>query len=211
MRTYFCIAIMAAAVFPGVAAGQTMEPAKDCEPGDKVSYTWVLNNKPQQMDLECIEGSDQEVHFVQKVGGRSYEGVVTRGTVKLVKAMCLANGQQCAFSPGLDFIGLPLQKGKKWTQTFTVTGETFTAEVTQQRKAERLEKVKVPGGEFDAFKVSFSGRIKGVDSKGNRFSGKEDGTDWFALINGKISVVKTVYRNSFGEKATQELTAAAFQ
>ena len=55
------------------------------------------------------------------------------------------------------------------------------------RKAERLEKVKVPAGEFEAFKVSFSGRIKGVDSKGNPFSGKEDGTDWFALINGKIS------------------------
>jgi hypothetical protein len=211
MRTYFRMAIVAAVVFPGVAVGQTMEPAKDCQPGDKASYTWVLNNKPQQLDLECTEGSDQEVHFVQKVGGRNFEGAAIKGSLRLVKAMCLANGQQCAFSPGLDFIGLPLQKGKKWTQTFTVTGETFTAEVTQERKAERLEKVKVPAGEFEAFKVSFSGRIKGVDSKGNPFSGKEDGTDWFALINGKISVVKTVYRNSFGEKASQELTAAAFQ
>jgi hypothetical protein len=211
MRTYFCMAIAAAVVFPGVAAGQTMEPAKDCEPGDKASYTWVLNNKPQQLELECTQGSEQAVHFVQKVGGRSFEGAVTKGSLKLLKAMCVSNGQQCAFSPGLDAAGLPLEKGKKWTQTFTVTGETFTAEVTQERKAERLEKIKLPAGEFEAFKVSFVGRIKGVDSKGNRFSGKEDGADWFALINGKLSVVKTVYRNSFGDKATRELTAAAMQ
>ena len=211
MHRYFCMAVAAAVAFPGIAAGQTMEPTKDCEPGDKATYAWVLNNKSQKLDQECIQGPDQDVHFVQKVGDRTYEGAVTKGSVKLLKAMCISNGQQCAFSPSLDAVALPLQKGKKWTQTFTVKGETFTAEVTQEREVEQLEKIKVPAGEFEAFRVSFKGRFKGSDSKGSGFSGKEDGKDWFALINGKLSVVKTVYRNSFGDKTTRELTAVAFK
>jgi hypothetical protein len=69
----------------------------------------------------------------------------------------------------------------------------------------------VPAGEFEAFKISFSGRIQGVDAKGSKFTGKEDGTNWIALVNGKPVVVKVVYRNSFGEKASRELTSVAFK
>jgi len=92
-----------------------------------------------------------------------------------------------------------------------VKGESFTADVTQERQVDKIEKVKVPGGEFEAAKVSFSGRIKGADDKGKPFSGKEDGTDWVAFVNGKTMVVKTVYRNSFGEKSTHELISVVKQ
>lgn len=50
-----------------------------------------------------------------------------------------------------------------------------------------------------------------MDGKGSKFTGKEDGTDWIALVNGKPVVVKVVYRNSFGEKASRKLTSVAFK
>ena len=111
----------------------------------------------------------------------------------------------------MKFADFPLEKGKKWVTTFAVKGESFTADVTQERQVDKIEKVKVPGGEFEAAKVSFNGSIKGADAKGKPFSGKEDGADWVALVNGKTMVIKTVYRNSFGEKSTHELISVVKQ
>jgi hypothetical protein len=211
MHTLFRIAVLFALTLPGLAAAQRMEPTKDCEVGDRSTSAWTLNAKTQQIEEECTAVNGQEVRFTQKLADRTYEAAVTAKSAHLIAVMCIANGQPCTFSPPLDFAGFPLEKGKKWAPAFTVKGETFTAEVTQERKAEKLEKVKVPAGEFDAFRISFSGRIQGMDAKGARFTGKEDGTDWIALVNGKPVVVKTVYRNSFGEKASRELTSIAFK
>ena len=43
-------------------------------------------------------------------------------------------------APGIKALDLPLEKGKKWTTTFNVEGETFTAEVTEDFKVESAEK-----------------------------------------------------------------------
>lgn len=211
MHKGFWIAFLLALTLPGVAAAQRMEPPKDWEVGDKATYTWTLNNKTQQVDEECIAVTEQEIQLSQKVAGRALEAALAKGSYQTLRAMCISNGQQCGFSPALEFVALPLERGKQWLQTFTVKGETFTAEVTQERKAEKLEKVKVPAGEFEAFKITYTGRIRGTDSKGGTFSGKEEGTNWVALVNGKLNVVKMAYRNSFGEKASRELTAISYK
>ncbi len=211
MHRGMTIALLAALTLPAVAAAQRMEPTKDWEVGDKATYAWTLNNKTQQFDEECTGVTDQEVRITQKVAARTFDGALAKGSYHALRGMCFSNGQQCAFSPGLEFAGLPLEKGKQWSQTFTVKGETFTAEVAQERKAEKIEKIKVPAGEFEAFKVTHTGRIRGTDAKGSAFSGKEEATNWFALVNGKLSVVKVVYRNSFGDKFSRELTAISFK
>lgn len=84
-------------------------------------------------------------------------------------------------------------------------------ELSAERKVEKVEKVKVPAGEFEAYRVSHGARIKGTDAKGNPFSGKEDSREWLALVNGKLALIKVEYRNSFGEKFTRELVSAAFK
>jgi len=211
MHHAFTIALLAALALPAVATAEPMAPTKDWEIGDKATYTWTLNAKTQQFDEECTGVTDQEIQITQKVAARTFDGALARGSYHALRGMCFSNGQQCAFSPGLEFVSFPLEKGKQWSQTFTVKGETFTAEVAQERKAEKLEKIKVPAGEFEAFKVTHSARIRGTDAKGASFAGKEEATSWIALVNGKMNVVKVVYRNSFGEKFTRELTSIAFK
>jgi hypothetical protein len=191
---------------------QVLNQPKPWDIGDKATYRWVLNNKAQDLEEELTGITDTDYLAVQRVGGKTFEVVVSKEGLLLRKVMCHPNGQQCSFDPPTNFVVFPLEKGKKWTINFTVTGETFTSQVTQERVVEKVEKIKVPAGEFDAYRVSFSGRFKGTDSQGKSFSGREDGTDWIALVpGGKINWVKIVYRNSFGEKFTRELTSVAYK
>ena len=211
MHKAFRIALLATLALPVLATAESMAPTKEWEIGDKATYAWTLNAKTQQFDEECTGVTDKEIQISQKVAARTFDGALARGSYHALRGMCFSNGQQCAFSPGLEFVSFPLEKGKQWSQTLTVKGETFTVEVAQERKAEKLEKIKVPAGEFEAFKVTQTARIRGIDAKGAPFSGKEEATSWIALVNGKMNVVKMVYRNSFGEKFTRELTAIAFK
>jgi hypothetical protein len=121
--------------------------------------------------------------------------------------MC-SNSQRCSFSPGLQLLKLPLEVGKKWTTKFTVTGETFTSRVVQKRKVEKIEKVRVPAGEFEAFKIGFKGNFSG-HAGGSLFSGREKGADWVAIVGGKAIFVNSVYSNSFGEQASREMISTS--
>jgi len=198
-----CLVMLA---YSGLCAGQKLDRTQPPAVGDKSIYSWSLNNKAQNVEYEVTSVNDYALQAAQRVSGKEFTCVWDiNGTYS--QGMCISNGQQCTFTPGVRIADFPLEKGKKWVTTFAVKGETFTADVTQERQVDKIEKVKVPGGEFEAAKVSFSGSIKGADAKGKAFSGKEDGTDWIAMVNGKTMVVKTVYRNSFGEKATHELVS----
>ena len=202
-----CLVLLA---YSGMSSAQKLERAQPPAVGDKSLYSWSLNNKAQNLEYEVTSVSDYAMQAAQRVGGKEFSFALDSNG-DYAQGMCISNGQQCTFTPGVKFADFPLEKGKKWVTTFAVKGETFTADVTQERQVDKFEKVKVPGGEFEAVKVSFSGSIKGADAKGKPFSGKEDGTDWFAVVNGKLRLIKTVYRNSFGEKATQELVSLAKQ
>jgi hypothetical protein len=206
----FGIVLLAAPICV-VAVAQKLERPKDFDVGDRSTYEWVMNNKAQPLEEEWTAITDQELQGTQKAGGRTFDLLLDRSPLALTKVMCHSNGRQCMFSPGIPIVMYPMEKGKKWPMSFTAKGETFTTEVTGERRVEKIEKVKVPAGEFEAYKVSFTARLKGVDSKGNAFTGKEDGAEWVAVINGKGCVVKVEYRNSFGDKFTRKLVAAEFK
>ncbi len=203
--------ILATLIAPGFVAAQKVERLEFAQPGDKFSFNLVINNKAQPVEDTWTASTDTEALGVRKSGGKEFEIAVTKTPLILRKAQCISNGQACTFTPGIALLELPLEKGKQWTSAFTAHGETFTSEVTQERKVEKIEKVKVPAGEFEAFKIAVSGRFKGIDPKGNPYSGKEELTEWVAIVGGKAIYVKVVYRNSFGEKATQELTSMSFK
>jgi hypothetical protein len=209
MRSLAGIVLLAA---PICVVAQKLERPKDFDVGDKSTYEWVMNNKLQPpVEEEWTAITDQELQGTQKAGGKTFDLLLDRSTLALTKVMCHSNGQQCMFSPGIPIVMYPLEKGKKWPMSFTAKGETFTTEVIGERRVEKIEKVKVPAGEFEAYKITFSARLRGVDSKGNAYSGKEDGAEWVAVINGKGCIVKVEYRNSFGDKFTRKLVAAEFK
>jgi hypothetical protein len=108
-------------------------------------------------------------------------------------------------------LDLPPEKGKKWTTSFSVTGDNFTADVIQERKVEGFEKLRVPAGEYEAVRISFTAPIVSTNGKGEKFTGKEEGTEWWAFASGRPLFLKITYRNSFGEKFSRELIFASLK
>jgi len=200
--------VAVALLIPVWSWAQKMERPKDPEVGDKIVVNWVLNNKAQQITLEVVAVTDSEIRESQKVGDKTFDLVLLRSNLGITQGMCESNGQSCNFSPALAWVVFPLEKGKKWEGTTTVAGQTFTAEVAYERKVEAIEKVKTPAGEYEGFRIYFTGRIRSRDSKGASLTGKEDGRLWVGLISGKPVPLKSEYRNSFGEKVTTELVSA---
>jgi hypothetical protein len=211
MNAKVWLSMLALLLGPGMAAAQKIDRPKNPDAGDTATFNWVLNNKPQQVKDEWTGGDGDEVRGIQRVGDKQIALALGKEGFELRRSMCFSNGQPCIFSPGLKFAEFPLEKGKKWSSTFNVKGETFVADVSYERKVDKVEKVRVPAGEYEAFKVSHRGRITGTDAQGKKFNGNEEATDWFALVNGKLALIKTTYRNSFGEKFNRELTSIRFQ
>jgi len=204
--------MVAVALVPFAALAQKIERLEfRTEPGDKVVLKWTLGNKSQNIEEIVTASTDTEFRTAVTVGGKAFEGVATKDPFTITNWMCLANGQPCKYSPGIRLLDLPLEKGKKWDTAFTVTGDTFTAEVTQERKVEGFEKIRTPAGEFDTVKISFGGRISSRDPKGNVYTGKEDGIEWWAISTQRPIAVKVTYRNSFGEKFALELISASLK
>ena len=196
----------------GIACAQKMEAPKNREPGDRAVFNVTVNGKTQVMEENWIGLTDDEMVGMQKYAGKEFAVVVSKSPeYQLRKLPCYGGPQQCSYSPGLQYINFPLEKGKKWTVATTVAGETFTAELTQERVVERIETVRTPAGEFEVYKVAFSGRVRGKDSKGLPFSEREEGANWFALVSGKMITVKTEFKSSSGTRLAIELISASFK
>ncbi|MBX9961948.1 MAG: hypothetical protein K2Y35_02750 [Burkholderiales bacterium] len=208
-KTLRLLAVMVACTFPLISSAQKLERTKNWEVGDKLTFNWVLSGKAQRMLEETVDVTETETKITYKVGDRSYDAMLSNKDMSYPKGICLSNGQACEFSPAYVWVTFPLEKGRKWSGTMKVTGETFISEVAYERTVEGIEKIKTAAGQFEAYRVSGSGRIKATDKNGTSPStGKESNTDWFATINGKLVPVKTEYKNSYGERFTRELVAA---
>lgn len=212
IRIAYLTVVLATLLSADFVAAQKMERPKDREPGDRAVFNYTVNGKTQTLEENWIALTDEDMVGIHKVGGKDYEIAMTRSSYQMRKALCFPNGQQmCAYAPPLNIVDFPLEKGKKWTNTFTVTGESFTAEVVEERAVDRFEAVKVPAGEFETCKITSSGRIKSRDGKGGVYTGREESSFWVALISGKMITVKVAYKNSFGEKFALELISASFK
>lgn len=205
------IAFTLALMLSGTASAQKIEALTAWDVGDTASYKWTLGPKVIDVEEAVVESTAGEVKMTQKTPDRSYELKVAVPSMAQLTGPCLSNGQQCSFGAGIDGLQLPLEKGRKWNTAFAVTGESFTADVAQERIVEKVEKIRTPAGEFETWRIAFSASIKGKDAKGAGFTGKESGTGWFAFPGGKPVLVKFAYRNSFGEKASRELVKLAYQ
>lgn len=205
------LAVALALMLSGAASAQKIEAFNAWEVGDTAAYKWSLGPKVIDVEETVVERTEGQVKMTQKTSDRSYELTVAVPSMAQLSGPCLSNGQQCSFGAGIDGLQLPLEKGRKWNTAFAVTGESFTADVAQERIVEKVEKIKTPAGEFETWRIAFSATIKGKDAKGAGFTGKESGTAWFAFPNGKPLLVRFAYRNSFGEKASRELVKVAYK
>jgi predicted dienelactone hydrolase len=194
---------------PTVKSRQKLERTKNPDVGDKLTYNYVRNGRSMRLVEEIAKVGETETRATLQADARTYEAVYSTRDMFWSHAICLANGQLCAWSPAMQYAEFPLEIGKTWSGKSIVTGETFVGEVTYQVKVDGIEKIATPAGQFDAYKVSASSRLSGTNKAGGApWSGTESYADWWATITGKAVVVRTEYKNSFGETYTRELVSA---
>jgi hypothetical protein len=207
--------LVLALVAPGIPISGKVERFTHWEPGDKATYNWVLNNKAQQIEELWNSDTGREILGVQKLGGREIPLVVTKSPYLVQKRMCISTGQACTFFPGQNVLDLPLERGKQWTTHFTVSSATATARVSEVHWVEKIEKVTVPAGEFEAFKITITSRARGRITSGfgggSAFNITGAVTQWLAFVAGKPVWVKRIYTNSNGDRATLELVSTSIK
>jgi hypothetical protein len=104
-------------------------------------------------------------------------------------------------------LNFPLEVGKRWqysnTWFFKPKGSTGTIAVDISVQA--YEKVKVPAGEFDAFRIAATEKLSGTSPINSQYAGEITRTYWYAPAARVI--VKTVSRNPYLGPSTIELVA----
>jgi hypothetical protein len=199
-------------MFCGATVAQRMEIPKERALGDRSVFSLMVNNKTKVIEEDWVGLTDTDMVGDHKIDGKSYEVLMTRSPpYQLRKGICYSSGQVCEFSPPVNLADFPLEKGKKWRNAYTVTGETFKEEVTEERTVEGVETIRVPAGEFETWKINVASRFKGRDNKGNSYSGRADTSMWVALVSGKMSFVKITTKSSSGDKLSRELVSASMQ
>ena len=102
-------------------------------------------------------------------------------------------------------LSFPLEVGKQWRYTtdwlFKPTGSKGNAVI--EVKVIGHERIRVPAGEFEAFKLVAKATLSGISAKNSQIAGETETTYWYAPT--ARAVVKSVSRNPYIGITTVEL------
>jgi hypothetical protein len=128
------------------------------------------------------------------------------------------NGELLALTPDLNvlesprdtssnpmLLRFPLETGGKWhftsEWTFKPTGSTGVADIDVEVVG--YEKISVPAGNFDAFKLTSKAGLRGASPKGSRIEAVAVSTYWYAPA--ARAIVKSITHNPYIGVSTVEL------
>ena len=134
------------------------------------------------------------------------------------------NGETLALTPELNVLesprnrysnpkalSFPLEIGKQWRYSsewlFKATGSKGTATIDVEIVS--YEKVDVPAGDFEAFKLKSKGSMRGVTTKNSLIDAEITSTYWYAPA--ARAVVKSVTRNPYIGVINVELVSLHLQ
>jgi len=157
----------------GSALAQTSaaSPPKAERPEIKVGDKWVS---------ACTYGLKKfnSVSVVTSVDQSGIKATTDGGAVTLTLDLNIVDSPELSFSEHLHRYSFPLEVGKQWTATHNFVnhenGDTGSEKTTV--KVVSYEKVRVPAGEFDAFKLEWKSRWT---DKANA-TGTTEMTYWYA-------------------------------
>ena len=102
-------------------------------------------------------------------------------------------------------LSFPLEIGKQWRfdseWVFKVTGSKGSSTVDVQVVGH--EKVSVPAGDFEAFKLMSKGNVRGLSAKNSVIEAEVSATYWYAPA--ARAIVKSISRNPYIGVTTVEL------
>ncbi|HET9702066.1 MAG TPA: hypothetical protein VFP70_14190 [Burkholderiales bacterium] len=117
----------------------------------------------------------------------------------------LDSPRQSETNPGL--LRFPLEVGKRWNYvsqwTFKLKGSTGTIAMAVEVQAR--ERVSVPAGEFDAFRLFARGSLGGTSPANSVYASETTTTYWYAPE--ARAIVKSVHHNPYIGKTITELVS----
>jgi hypothetical protein len=109
---------------------------------------------------------------------------------------------------GTEMLRFPMRVGQQWTSVSQVRFKDngSQARVESQVRVEAYERITVPAGNFDAFRLSATGSIAGTSYAGSgQLAGETRSTYWYAPAANAI--VKVNSRSTYRGEATVELVS----
>jgi hypothetical protein len=113
---------------------------------------------------------------------------------------------------GTELLRFPLRVGQQWTHAARVQFKDngSQAKVETQVRVAAYEKVRVPAGEFDAYRLVAHGTIQGSSYGGSgQLKGETRTSYWYAPA--AKAIVKLTNRNTYRGESTVELVAFRVQ
>lgn len=156
MRILAYVVVLIIGLCPLLAAAQEA-PQPDIKVGDRWTYQ-LLDNLTGEIKgsatLTIFEVTDTEIH--QKVQ------IKTKAPINRVEYLdrqlnTIDNGVY-QWKPSTSFFRFPLTIGKEWSQQYESVAISHESKTRHNISAKvvAFEKVKVPAGEFDAFKIEYT-------------------------------------------------------
>ena len=179
-------AFLAAGTGPAHAAGEKAEA-----PLIKVGDRW----KNEQKDKRTGNKESETTRTVTAVSAGMVEGTENDGTFKMTTDLNPLESTTVAVVSGEPkFLSFPLEVGKKWSFKYNFANKTNQSKGRSQLDAEVVayEKVTVPAGSFDAFRIEAKGFWNNDTSRNN---GRSKSVYWYAPA--AKSVVRTEYEDGY--------------
>lgn len=178
------------------AAMAQSAPLSGDAPSAKVGDSWRWTRSDRRTGIQNLETK----RTLTAVSAERIEGTENEGPVVMTGDMSVLETADWVRPSAPRFYDYPLAVGKKWSFKFVQNGKTSRYSVRWQYDAEVVaqETIKVPAGEFTAFKVAYKGFWNNDTS--NR-SGRGTLTNWYAPA--ARATVRTEFDNGSDNNLTE--------
>lgn len=165
-------------------------------PTVKVGDRW----KSEQSDRRTGAKESEFDRKVTSVSASQIEGTENDGKFVWTPELNVVESSTAVISGEAKGLSFPLEIGKKWDYKYSFANKLNPTKGRWQLEANvaAYEKVKVPAGEFDAFKIEYKGFWNNDTSRQN---GRLMLTNWFAPAT--RSVVKTEFDDGYNKWVRQ--------
>lgn len=174
---WFARAALAAALVStiGAAAAQGGAPTLAQAPVFKVGDRWKFERNDRRTGAKEAEFT----RTITAVSATQIEGTDNSAKVAFNTDLSVIENGAATYKGDTRFVAFPLAVGNKWTFKYDVVNKTNGTPSRWQLDATVVgyEKVKVPAGEFDAYKIEYKGYWN--NDRNNR-NGRVAQTAWFA-------------------------------
>lgn len=202
MKKIFLFSLIA---FCGIASAQSLPEFSEFTAGEKLAYQTKASGKTSKYEFVFTEVNSSIARGTVSIDGKQME-FESPAHGYLGKEFCLADVMECEWTPPVKMFDKDSKLGDKWSGSTIVKMKNNTVvDETIESKVDKFEKVKVPAGEFEAFRISSTGSIKAKLEKGDVYTGTLKMTTWFGVVNKRLVLIKRDYTNSFRQPFTQEL------